>query len=121
MGSMNFILYLGVLLLLGLASTRVVKLAKLPNVTGYLVVGLLSAIICIVFDKFIFKDTSLAEGLTKLNSIVSNVALGFIALSIGEEFKLSKIKANGSRMAVITILQALLACILVDIGLILAC
>ncbi|MCR5564280.1 MAG: cation:proton antiporter [Gammaproteobacteria bacterium] len=121
MGSMNFILYLGVLLLLGLASTRVVKLLKLPNVTGYLVVGLLSAIICIVFDKFIFKDTSLAEGLTKLNNIVSNVALGFIALSIGEEFKLSKIKANGSRMAVITILQALFACILVDIGLILAC
>ena len=118
---MNFVLYLGVLLLLGLASTRVVKLVKLPNVTGYLVVGLIASILCIVIDQFWLKDAVLASGLTKLNNVVSNVALGFIALSIGEEFKLSKIKAQGSKIAVITILQALFAAILVDIALIFAC
>ena len=118
---MNFILYLGVLLLLGLISTRVVKLVKLPNVTGYLIVGLISSVLCIVIDQYWLKEAVLSTGLTKLNKVVSNVALGFIALSIGEEFKLSKIKTQGRKIAVITILQALFAAIFVDIALILAC
>ena len=118
---MNFILYLGVLLLLGLISTRVVKLVKLPNVTGYLIVGLISSVLCIVIDQYWLKEAVLSTGLTKLNKVVSNVALGFIALSIGEEFRLSKIKTQGRKIAVITILQALFAAIFVDIALILAC
>ena len=118
---MNFVLYLGVLLLLGLMSTRVVKLLKLPNVTGYLVVGLIAAILCIVFDRTKIYGNSIADGLTKLNGIVSTIALGFIALSIGEEFKIEKIKEYGSKIMTITFLQALLAVVLVDIGLIIAC
>lgn len=47
---MNFILILGVLLILGLVSTRVVKLLNLPNVTGYLVVGFLAALGCVLID-----------------------------------------------------------------------
>ena len=118
---MNFVLYLGVLLLLGLLSTRVVKHLKLPNVTGYLVVGLIASVICIVFDNFDLYEQSLSSGLTKLNSIISTVALGFIALSIGEEFKLTKIKEYGSKIMIITFFQAILAAVLVDIVLIIAC
>lgn len=116
---MNYILLLGILLLLGLLSTRVVKKLKLPNVTGYLVIGLLTALICILIDKF--ANQSFTNELIKLNDVLSDVALGFIALSIGEEFKLSKIKEYGMKIISITIIQAMLAVILVDIGLVVIC
>ena len=122
---MNYVLLLGILLVLGLVATRVTRLIKLPNVTGYLVVGLLLAIVFILMDTFGYTnpnyDESLKDTLTNTNKFVSSIALGFIALSIGEEFKLSKIKAYGSKMAIITLFQALLAAILVDIVLIVVC
>ena len=110
---MNFILVLGVFLILGLVSTRVVKLLKLPNVTGYLVAGLLAALACVLVDH-LSGNNVLTEEIVVLNDSVSSVALGFIALSIGEEFKFSKIKGLGSKILIITILQALLAMVLVD-------
>ena len=122
---MNYVLLLGILLVLGLVATRVTRLIKLPNVTGYLVVGLLLAIVFILMDTFGYKNPnyseSLKDTLTNTNKFVSSIALGFIALSIGEEFKLSKIKQYGSKMAIITLFQALLAAILVDIVLIVVC
>ena len=122
---MNYVLLLGILLILGLIATRVTRLIKLPNVTGYLVVGLLLAIVFILMDTFGYKNPnyseSLKDTLTNTNKFVSAIALGFIALSIGEEFKLSKIKQYGSKMAIITLFQALLAAILVDIVLIVVC
>lgn len=117
---MNFILILGVLLILGLVSTRVVKLFNLPNVTGYLVVGLLSALGCVLVDN-LSGNNMLTEEIIILNDSVSSVALGFIALSIGEEFKFSKIKGLGSKILIITILQALLAMVLVDIAILAIC
>lgn len=117
---MNFILILGILLVVGLASTRVTRLLKLPNVTGYLVAGLLTALICLLIDHF-SGNTLLSQGLTSLNEVISSVALGFIALSIGEEFKISKIKKYGIKIILITFLQALLAMILVDIVVICIC
>ena len=118
---MNFVLFVGILLVLGLASTRVVKKVNLPNVTGYLIVGLIASIICILFDQFVFNDNFLSSSLDKLNSIVSSVALGFIAISIGEEFRLSKMKRIGGKIVTITIIQALSATLFVDIALIIAC
>lgn len=117
--AMNIVLLIGILLILGLASTRVVKLVKLPNVTGYLVVGLIAAIICIVIDNL--SHTTLTDDLNKVNNFVASIALGFIALSIGEEFKVSKIKKLGKRVLLITFFQALAAVILVDASLIVAC
>ena len=117
---MNYVLLLGILLLIGLIATRVTRLIRLPNVTGYLVVGLLLAIIFIIIDSLGYSNPnyteSLGESLSTLNSFVSSIALGFIALSIGEEFKISKIKEYGSKMAIITVLQALLATVLVDVN-----
>ena len=117
---MNFILVLGILLVLGLASTRVMKVLKLPNVTGYLIVGLLTALTCLLIDRF-SNSQALTNELISLNETVSGVALGFIALSIGEEFKFSKIKGFGFKIIIITILQALLAMVLVDVVVLIIC
>ena len=81
---MSFVLFLGILLVLGLVSTRVVKIVNLPNVTGYLIVGFLAALFCIFID-FWSDNTYFDTELTKLNEYISLVALGFIALYIGEE------------------------------------
>ena len=83
---MNLILFLGILLVLGLASTRLMKILKLPNVTGYLIVGLLAAVICILIDNY--SSLNLENDLSLLNNFTSSIALGFIALSIGQEFQL---------------------------------
>lgn len=117
---MNTFLLIAILLLLGLLSTRIVKRISLPNVTAFLVIGLLFAIVCILIDEY-GHTTNLAEELSNVSSFVSSIALGFIALSIGEEFRLSKLKAYGSKIVLITILQALFAVILVDIALVVVC
>ena len=121
---MNIVLLLGLLLILGLVATRASRKINLPNVTAFLVVGLIIAGICIWVDKSGYVNpsgTTLTQDLNKMNSFVSSIALGFIALSIGEEFKLSKIKEYGKRVIFITFLQALLAVLLVDVGIFLAC
>lgn len=121
---MNIVLFLGILLLLGLIATRASRKISLPNVTAFLVVGLIVAGACILIDLTGYKDASgltLSEELTKMNSFISSVALGFIALSIGEEFKISKLKEYGWKVVLITILQASFAVIFVDIGLVIAC
>ena len=90
----------------GLLLTRVVKLVKLPNVTGYLIAGLLIGPYC-------FKLIS-AEALETLD-IITVAALGFIAFSIGSEFKLAHLKAIGGKILIITACEALGAVILVDV------
>ena len=95
---MNIVLFLGILLLLGLMATRGSRLINLPNVTAFLVVGLVIAAVCILIDRAGYVTpygTTLSQDLTRMNSFISSIALGFIALSIGEEFKLSKIKESG--------------------------
>lgn len=121
---MNIVLFLGILLLLGLIATRASRKINLPNVTAFLVVGLLVAVVCIIIDQTGYRSATghtLEEDLNRMNSFISSVALGFIALSIGEEFKLSKIKEYGWKVTIITMLQAFGAVLLVDIGLVLAC
>lgn len=117
---MNFILFLGVLLVLGLLSTRVMKIFHLPNVTGFLLVGLLSALIFVLIDN-LTNTTTLTSSLNSLNSLISDIALGFIALSIGQEFSLVKIKKLGGKVITITFFQALTTVILVDIVLVIFC
>lgn len=118
---MNAFLFVGLLLVLGLASTRVMRALKMPNVTGYLIVGLLAALACTLIEFATDGSVPLLEGLDNINGIVSTVALGFIALSIGQEFRIKKIKKLGKSVVTITIVQALLTVILVDGGLALLC
>ena len=121
---MNIALFVGILLLLGLIATRASRKVSLPNVTAFLVVGLLIAVVCVLVDRTGYIGSlgiTLTEELTRINTFVSSIALGFIALSIGEEFKLTKIKEYGSKVLLITFLQAFGAVILVDAGLLLVC
>ncbi len=118
---MNIVLFVGILLVLGLASTRLMKILKLPNVTGYLIIGLIAALISVLIDGFSNLSLNLVSELNNLNEGVSSIALGFIALSIGEEFRLSKIKQFGKKIITITFFQALTTAILVDVVLIILC
>ena len=103
---MHTLLSIAIAMIAGLLLTRVAKLVKLPNVTGYLVAGLLIGPYC-------FKLVS-ADTLATLD-IITVAALGFIAFSIGSEFKLSHIKAIGGKILIITACEAVGAVILVDV------
>ena len=106
----NTLLAIAIALLCALLVTRLMKLLGLPNVTGYLIVGL---IIGPHMLGLIPEDSAHAL------SVVSTVALGFIGFSIGVEFKLSHIKEIGKSAVIITLFQALLATLCVDVALIL--
>lgn len=103
---MHTLLSIAIAMIAGLLLTRVAKLVKLPNVTGYLVAGLLIGPYC-------FKLVS-ADALATLD-VITVAALGFIAFSIGSEFKLSHIKAIGGKILIITACEAIGAVILVDV------
>lgn len=109
---MNELLIIAIALVLGLLSTRVMKVIGLPNVTGYLIVGL-------IIGPYAFgrlMPQSYSDAFDNL-SVVSTVALGFIGFSIGVEFKISHIREIGKSAITITFCQALLATLCVDIAL----
>lgn len=107
---MNTLLGLSLGMIVGLLMTRVMKKINLPNVTGYLIAGLLVGPYCLN----VFSAENL-EGFT----ILTNAALGFIAFSIGGEFKLSSLKQLGAKVFVITLFEAVGASALVATVLIL--
>ncbi|MBO5783770.1 MAG: cation:proton antiporter [Clostridia bacterium] len=108
---MNILLSLAFAMIVGLLLTRVVKLVHLPNVTGYLIAGLLIG----PYVLNVFPNQSL-----EVVGSISTVALGFIAFSIGNEFRFSHLKHIGKNAIIICFCQALLAALLVDVALILA-
>ena len=110
---MQTLLMLATALLAGLLLSRVAKLLKLPAITAYLVAGILIGPYCLgAFGIKGLGFTSLAEleGL----SIICDVALGFIAFSIGNEFRLAQLKQIGKQATIVGIFQALLATVVVD-------
>ena len=97
----------------GLLMTRVGNIFKLPDVTAYLVVGV------IIGPSILGKLGMPGVGFVNFDevnrfSIISDIALGFIAFLIGAEFKLKNIKHIGKQAVVIGIFQALTATICVD-------
>jgi len=112
-----YLICLAVCLVGGLMLSRLTKLLHLPAVTAYLVAGLLLGPFCLGALKLPglgFNSLAQVEGL----SIITQVALGFIAFTIGNEFRLSQLKATGAKAITIGILQAVLTTVLVDIVLI---
>jgi Kef-type K+ transport system membrane component KefB len=107
---MSTFFYLALILFSGLIFGRVVKYLKLPNVTGYLITGLL-------IGPHIFNLLS-TDIVSQLN-LISEMALAFIAFSIGSEFKLSYLKKAGMTPIVIALFEALLASVLVSVVLML--
>ena len=106
--SKSILLSLGAAIAIGLLFNRIVKRVGLPSVTGYLVAGVLIGPACLQ----IIPETWIG-GLT----LLVNVALGFIAFSIGGEFRLSKLKNIGRHVVVITFMQALVTTVIVDVAL----
>ncbi len=105
-------------LLIGLLMTRVFKLMKLqlPDVTAFLIAGVLVGPYCLGrlhIPGVGFSSTEEVEGL----NVISNTALGFIAFSIGNEFLFSQLKSIGRQAIVVGICQALAATLLVDLAL----
>ena len=114
---MSILLSVSVALLAGLLMTRLFKRIKLPSVTAYLVAGVLIGPYCLGnlgIDGLGFKTHNSVEAL----SLISEVALAFIAFSIGNEFRLGDLKKTGKQAFVIGVLQALGALFIVDIALI---
>ncbi len=114
---MSTLLSVSIALLAGLLMTRVFKPFKLPSVTAYLIAGILIGPYCVGrlgINGLGFNSHDAVSAL----SLVSDVALGFIAFSIGNEFRLSDLKQTGKQAFVIGILQALVATLFVDIALI---
>ena len=110
---METLLSISVAMFAGLMMSRVVKPLKLPAVTGYLIAGLLIGpfvLGALGMDGLGFTSLKKVEGL----KIISEVALGFIAFDIGNEFRLSQLKAIGKKATVIAVIQALCATVLVD-------
>ena len=113
---MNILLSVSVALLAGLLMTRIFKRFKLPSVTAYLVAGVLIGPYCIGalgINGLGFETHDSVEAL----SLISEVALGFIAFSIGNEFRLGDLKKTGKQALVIGVLQAVGALLIVDLAL----
>ena len=113
---MNILLSVSVALLAGLLMTRAFKPFKLPAVTAYLIAGVLIGPYCIGALHIEGLGFSTMDEVSVL-SLVSQVALGFIAFSIGNEFRLSDLKKIGKQAFVIGIFQALAATLFVDLAL----
>ena len=115
---MSTLLSVSIAMLAGLLMTRVLKPLKLPSVTAYLIAGVLVGPYCLGalhIDGLGFTSTDAVSRL----SLVSEVALGFIAFSIGNEFRLEDLKHTGRQAALIGVFQALTATLMVDAALIL--
>ena len=113
---MNTLLTVSVALLAGLLMTRAFKPFKLPDVTAYLIAGVLIGPFCLGALNINFLGFTSRRQVSRL-SLVSDVALGFIALSIGNEFRLSELKKIGRQAFTIGIFQAITATVFVDLAL----
>lgn len=102
---MNVLSAIAIAMATGLLFNRIAKYIGLPFVTGYLIAGVLIG--PFILDLY---PTSLLESST----VITNVALGFIAFAIGGEFRWKDISHIGSKVLVVTLFQALMATILVD-------
>ncbi len=114
---MQTLLLIAIALFAGLLMTRLFVKFRLPDVTAYLVAGILIGpsvlgrlgVPCLGFNT--------PEQVDSL-SMISDVALGFIAFAIGHEFRLSALKQTGKQATIIGILQAVVATVFVDIALV---
>lgn len=113
---MNTLLTVSVALLAGLLMTRAFKSFKLPDVTAYLIAGVLIGPFCLGALNISFLGFTSQRQVSRL-SLVSDVALGFIALSIGNEFRLNELKKIGRQAFTIGIFQAITATVFVDLAL----
>ena len=110
---MQALLSLSISLLTGLMLSRVAKLLKLPAVTAYLIAGILvGPYVLGAFGVEGLGFISIAD--VKSYSLICDVALGFIAFSIGNEFRLAQLKEIGRQATIVGIFQAVITTLVVD-------
>ena len=113
---MEYLLAIGIAMFAGLFLSRLTSKFNLPDVTSYLVAGVLIGPLCLGLlgvDGLGFGSFEFVEEM----SLISDIALGFIAFSIGSEFRISALRKTGRQATVIAIIQALTATVLVDVAL----
>lgn len=111
------LLSLSTALLAGLLLSRLVKKVNLPAVTAYLIAGVLIGPFCL--GAFKINGLGITHEQLAGFAIISDLALGFIAFSMGNEFRLEQLKAIGKKATIIGISQAIITTIIVDVCLIL--
>jgi len=114
---MQILLSLSIALFAGLMLSRLAKLVKLPAVTAYLVAGILIGPYLLGAFKIPGLGFISMEDIEHYG-IIADVALGFIAFSIGNEFRLAQLKKIGRQATIIGIVQAVFTTIVVDAALI---
>lgn len=100
----SVVISIAFMLFFGFAMTRITKLLKLPNVTAYIITGILLGPFCL---KIV--PSTVTDGM----EFLADIALAFIAFSTGEFFKFETLKKNGGKVVIITILESVLASILI--------
>ena len=98
------IISIAAMLLAGFLMTRITKLLRLPNVTAYILAGILIGPFC-----FNAIPTHVVKGM----DFLQDIALAFIAFSTGEFFKISELKKSGLKVIAITLFEAVLASFLI--------
>lgn len=114
---MSTLLSVALALFAGLMMTRIMHRLKLPDVTAYLIAGVLVGPYCLGLLHIPGLGFGSYEEVEQLKYI-SDTALGFIAFAIGSEFRLSHLKQTGRQATVVGIVQALVAMLLVDLALV---
>ena len=114
---MEILIQLSVCLVGGLLMSRVAKKLNLPAVTAYLVAGLLLGPYLLGALDVTGMGFYAPEVVSRLD-IISQVALGFIAFTIGNEFRVEQLKSMGRQAITVGILQAVVTTVLVDIALV---
>ncbi len=111
------LLLISIALFAGLLMTRLFKKFNLPDVTAYLVTGVLIGPCCLGLLDIPGLGFRSFEEVDSL-SLICDVALGFIAFAIGHEFRLSALRQTGKQAMIIGVLQALVTTLTVDLALI---
>ncbi|WP_369298463.1 cation:proton antiporter [uncultured Neglectibacter sp.] len=113
---MTELLCISVALVAGLLMTRLLKRLHLPDVTSYLIAGVLLGP-CIIGRLGLTGIGFVSFEQVEILQPISDVALGFIAFAIGSEFRFSSLKKTGGAAVVVGIFQAFTATVLVDLAL----
>lgn len=115
---MEALLAIGIAMFAGLFLSRLTSKLNLPDVTSYLVAGLLVGPLCLGQLGVPGLGLTSFEAVEELG-LLNDVALGFIAFSIGSEFRVSSLRKIGRQATVVAIFQALVATLFVDVALLL--
>ena len=101
------VITVALMLMFGFALTRVTKKLKLPNVTAYIITGILIGPYCL---------NLVPDSIAESTAFLPNVALSFIAFSTGQFFRLNALRGNGAKVLVITVFESFVASVFVFIA-----